>query len=310
MLAKKSAFIFPGQGAQYVGMLKGLYNKYVAAKEIFNQAEEALGFDIKGLCFEGPPEELTQTRNCQPAILTASIAALRALLESGVEINVTHTAGLSLGEYSALVAAGSLDFKDAVKLARLRGKFMEQASTENPGTLIAIVGMDLKTAEVLCSKSGAQIANLNCPGQVVVAAALKSVDKVKSLAEHLGAKRAVSLDVSGPFHSSLMQSASVKLEQELQNVNILTPNIEFIPNVSAAFTSSEQDIKEALVRQVASTTYWERSITLMRRSGVTVFYEIGPGKVLKGLLRKIDRELKVINIEKPEDLEQILNQGS
>ncbi|GAG08619.1 unnamed protein product, partial [marine sediment metagenome] len=217
-MVKKIAYIFPGQGAQFVGMGKDLYETCPASREIFDKADKILGFSLTKLCFEGPAEKLSSTANSQPAILAASIACLKAIEASFPELKPSAVLGLSLGEYSALVAANSLEFSDAIRLVYSRGRFMEEASKQNPGRMASVLGLDKKIIEEVCRRSGAEIANLNCPGQIVISAKNEAMDKAALLAAEKGAKRVIMLDVSGPFHSSLMSEASLKLKQALADV--------------------------------------------------------------------------------------------
>ncbi len=290
-----AAFIFPGQGAQYVGMGKDLYENYPQAKEIFDRANSILKFDIKKICFEGPQEELAITHNSQPAILTTSIAALKVFESSGLygQYNIRFSLGLSLGEYTALVASGSLTFEDALVLVRKRGELMEDASRKNPGKMACVIGMDLKATEELCKGIGCEIANLNCPGQIVVSGKTNNIELFASLAKEKGAKRVLMLDVSGPFHSSLMTPARDKLRDHIDKVQILAPKIPFISNVDALVQNDPIKIKENLIAQVNSKTLWEESVKLVAQNGVKTFLEIGPGQVLKGLAKKIDPKLEV-----------------
>ncbi|NQT06704.1 MAG: ACP S-malonyltransferase [Candidatus Omnitrophica bacterium] len=301
-MGKSAAFIFPGQGAQYVGMGKDLYENFAQAKEVFDTANEILGFDLKGLCFEGPMEKLATTGYSQPAILATSIAALRSLESKKLDIDIKAALGLSLGEYSALVSAGSIKFEDAIKLVRARGKFMEEATKDNPGKMASVIGLNKESVEEVCKESGCEIANLNCPGQVVISGKSDSVDKAAALAKEKGAKRSIMLDVSGPFHSSLMESASKKLEKLLSSVDISKPALSVISNVDAAYEEDPARIRENLVRQLTCRTYWADSIRLLVKEGVKNFLEIGPGKVLKGILRRIDPDLAVYNIGTVDDM--------
>lgn len=301
-----AGLIFPGQGAQFVGMGKDLYEDFIQAREVFDKADAVLKFDLKKLCFEGPQEELSTTKNSQSAILTASVAALRALEASPLyaAFSPKFSMGLSLGEYTALVAAGSISFEDALVLVRKRGEFMEEASKKNPGGMACIVGMDINAVEELCRGFGCEIANLNCPGQIVISGKTNNVELFASVAKDKGAKRVIMLDVSGPFHSSLMTSARDKLKDHIDNLHIAPPGIPFISNVDAQVHSDPEKIKENLISQVNSRTLWEESMRLAIRAGIRTFLEIGPGQVLKGLARKIDPKLEVKSIGTSQDIQQ------
>lgn len=293
-----AAYIFPGQGAQYVGMGKDLYENFSAAKDIFDKANAVLKIDLKKICFEGPQEELSTTQNSQPAILTASIAALRAFETSPLFSQFTpkFSMGLSLGEYTALVASGSISFEDALILVRKRGEFMEEASRKTPGKMACIIGMEVSAVESLCKGIGCEIANLNCPGQIVVSGKTTNIELLAGLAKDKGAKRVVMLDVNGPFHSSLMTPARDKLKNFIDKIQITTPKFSFISNCDAQIQTDSVKIKDNLIAQVNSKTLWEESIRLAAKSGIKTFLEIGPGQVLKGLLKKIDPKLEVRNI--------------
>lgn len=307
-----AAFIFPGQGAQYVGMGKDLYGDFPQAREVFDKANAILKFDLKKLCFEGPQAELSTTDNSQPAILTASIAALRVFesCQAYGQFNPKFSLGLSLGEYTALVAAGSISFEDALILVRKRGEYMEEASKKTPGKMACVIGMELKTVEELCKGFGCEIANLNCPGQVVVSGKNSNIELFASLAKDKGAKRVLMLDVSGPFHSSLMTPAKDKLKDCIDKVNIQTPKIPFVSNVDAKPQADPAQIKDNLIRQVNSKTMWEESIRLVNRSGITSYLEIGPGQVLKGLLKKIDPKLEVRNVGTCQEISSLCGAGA
>lgn len=286
----KKAFIFPGQGSQVVGMGKDLTEQSAQAKEIFKQANDALGYDLTKICFEGPEEELKQTANTQPAILATSIAQWKILEAEGKNPDVV--AGHSLGEYTALVVAEAIAFVDAVKLVHLRGKLMEAAVPEGKGTMAAILGMTQEQIkDVLKNVSGVvEIANINCPGQIVISGETSAVKEACDKLSAAGAKRAVLLPVSGPFHSSLMAPAGEKLKAEIDKLEVKKPKFKFIANVTADYVEDPAKIKELLIKQVSSSVLWQPSIERMITDGVTEFTEVGPGKVLTGLVKKIQRE--------------------
>jgi len=307
------AYLFAGQGAQYVGMGKDLYEAFPESKALFDKADKVLRFPLTKLLFEGPQQELTRTANCQPAILTVSIAALEAFklrvtprLRSGqasYELRTpSFTAGLSLGEYSALVAAGALTFEDAVYLVRRRGEFMEEEARKTPGKMLSVIGLDLGAIRQISAETNTEIANINCPGQIVISGGVEEIEKAKKQAEELGAKMTVFLEVSGAFHSSFMKEASFKLAKELEKIKINTPSMPVICNVSAKPADSAAEIKENLMKQVASSVLWEDSMKFILSKGVRNFIEFGPGKVLKGLMRRIDANAQVVNIEKKDDI--------
>ncbi len=298
-------YIFPGQGSQYVGMGKDLYDNSPEAKAIFDQAENILpDLNLKKLCFEGPIEELTQTANSQAAILTVSIAALEAL---GPRFKPVCCAGLSLGEYSALVAGSVLEFSDALKLVRRRGELMERSAKNNPGAMASVLGMSVDDLKEVCKNSGAEIANLNSPGQIVISGRKEDVQKAMALASEKGAKKTILLNVSGPFHSSFMKEAALEFRKELDKTRFSVPSIPIVSNVTADYEKGGDEIKENLVKQLYSTVRWEESIIKINRekSACGAFFEIGPGKVLKGLLRRINPDLIVYNIETSEDIKKI-----
>jgi len=287
-------------------MGKDLYDNIPEARDVFDQADKILqGLHLKKLCFEGPIEELTKTLNSQVAILVTSIAALHALCRDRSRPVPTACAGLSLGEYSALVAAGTIGFEDAMMLVRRRGELMEDAGLKNPGTMASIIGLEIETLKEVCRETGAEIANLNSPGQIVVSGKIESVKKAMELSQEKGAKKAILLNVSGPFHSSLMKEAASEFRKELDKVSFQAPKTGFVSNVTADYVSDVKEIKENLVRQLYSPVRWEESIVKMASSGCDAFFEIGPGKVLKGLLRRINPELKVYNIETIEDTKNL-----
>ena len=307
---KRVCYIFPGQGAQYVGMAKDLYENCEEARVVFDKAEEILpDAGVKRLCFEGPIEDLTQTANSQVCILVASIAAHRVLISwlisHGKDLEVVACAGLSLGELTSLVAAGSIGFQDALRLVRRRGELMEEASLKNPGIMASIIGISVEALRDVCVLTGAEIANLNCPGQIVISGYKEKVEECMRLAVEKGAKKAIPLNVSGAFHSSLMKEAAEKFKIDLEKTGFSSPKIDIISNVTADYERSPEEIKDNLVKQLYSPVRWEESVRKIAGEGVDTFFEIGPGKVLKGLLRRIDQNLKVHNIEKKEDIVKI-----
>lgn len=292
----KTAFVFPGQGSQKVGMGKELYDNLETARNVFDLASSVLGFDIQKICFEGPEEKLQLTEISQPAILTTSMAILSALNKKPDIV-----AGHSLGEYSALVCAGAITFKDAVKIVNLRGKFMQEAVPVGKGAMAAVLGLDReKLAECLKNASSigvVEAANFNSPGQIVISGETEAVNEASKLLKEAGAKRVIPLAVSAPFHSSLMKSAADKLRIELDKIEIKDADIPVISNVTALPVTKGSEIKELLVKQVTSSVLWEDSITRMESMGIGNFVEIGNGKVLSGLIKKISAHAKIYNVE-------------
>ncbi len=304
---KPIAFLFPGQGSQYVGMGKELYENFSLARRVFEEADDALRFSISKLCFQGPGQALKLTENTQPAILTASIAALR-VLQDEKGLAPQFTAGHSLGEYSALVASGSLAFTDAVQIVRLRGRFMQEAVPVGEGTMAAIFGMEQEEVETLCEEmAGDEVltpANYNSPGQIVISGHLKAVERAIEGVNQKG-KRALLLPVSAPFHSPLMKGAGERLGKELEGVSIEDLKIPVITNVEAEINASKERVKPLLVTQVSSPVRWEESMKRMVRGGIERVLEIGPGKVLSGLMRRIDSKVETGNIEDIQTLKKV-----
>ena len=287
----KVAWVFPGQGAQYVGMGREVAEMYEEAKAVFAQADEALGFSLSRLCMEGDEAQLRLTENTQPAILTTSIALLRAMQRHNVPVD--YVAGHSLGEYSALVAAESLSFESAVKLVRIRGRLMEEAVPAGQGTMAAVLGMDEAALAPICDAVSAEgnpvdLANLNCPGQIVISGTRAGVEEAGRRAKEAGARRVMMLDVSGPFHSRLMQPAADKFRLHLEEATITDARIPVVANVTARPVQEAAAIRELLYRQVAAPVRWEETVRWLLDQGVRTFVEIGPGSVLSGLIRKVD----------------------
>lgn len=311
----KIALVFPGQGSQFVGMGKELIQQSSAAKAIFDKADQALGFSLSHICFEGPEEELRLTANTQPAILTMSVAVLEAIKEKFPALRADFAAGHSLGEYSALVAASALSFEDAVKTVRARGQFMEEAVPAGQGAMSAVLGMEREDLHQVCEEVSAQgtpvqLANLNSPGQIVISGSAEGVKAAGEKAKEKGAKRVLPLNVSGPFHSSLMAPAADKLAGVLDGIQIHDAMIPVVANVSARTVTASPEIQQSLVQQVASPVLWEDSVQYMVEQGVTTFVEIGPGKVLAGLIKKIaPKETQIFAVQDMASLEELLNGG-
>ncbi|MBU0547756.1 MAG: ACP S-malonyltransferase [Candidatus Omnitrophica bacterium] len=301
-------YLFAGQGSQYVGMGKDLYESFPEAAKVFDRAEELLGFELKKACFDGPEEKLKSTDVSQPAIVTVSIAAFE-VFKARSNLVPSFVAGLSLGEYSALIAAGALTFDNGIRLIRRRGQLMEEASRKHPGRMAAVLELHVEEIKEICLKSGAEIANLNCPGQIVITGKAEAVSQAMELCSQAGAKKVIPLEVSGGFHSTLMFEASVELKLVLDNISISEPKVPVVSNYTAQPQYKVSQIIENLVYQIRSSVRWEDSMRFMLSNGVMSFIEFGPGKILKGLMRRIDSNAKVTNIEVSADIEQAIVGG-
>jgi len=303
------AFVFPGQGSQKVGMGRALAEAFPVARQAFAEADEALGEPLSTLIWEGPEDALMLTKNTQPAILTVSIAAYRVLQAEGLASNVGFVAGHSLGEYSANVVAGTLSFADAIRIVRRRGRYMQEAVPVGTGAMSAILGLDAETVARACAETAlgdvVSPANINGGGQVVIAGTKAAVERASTRAKTLGAKRVIPLPVSAPFHCALMKPAEERLAPELRALSVHNPNIPVVANVDASPKRDAASAIEALVRQVSSAVRWEDSVRRLASEGVTAYVEIGPGNVLCGLIRKIQREAHVAAVGAPDDLESV-----
>ncbi|UCC59383.1 MAG: ACP S-malonyltransferase [Dehalococcoidia bacterium] len=299
----KVAYVFPGQGSQAVGMGYDLFQNSREAKEVFEEADEALGIPISRLCFEGPEDELRKTINSQPAILIASIACLRAATGINGTLRPAFVAGHSLGEYTALVVANVLDFTDAVRLVRERGRLMYEAGIARPGSMAAIIGLDDETVDEVCRETGAQIANFNCSGQVVVSGTKEALALTMDLAQSRGAVGVVPLEVSGAFHSELMQPAVEGMNQAISQLDFRSPQIPIVANCTARPITTSDEVKEELVRQLCNCVQWQPSVEYMIEAGVSTFIEIGPGIVLSKLIKRISRGAKILNMGDQESIQ-------
>jgi len=292
-MIKSLGFLFPGQGAQFVGMGKDLCAESPAARDLYKKADEILGYSISQICFAGPETELTRTLYAQTGILVTSLAALAALREKNPDLTPSIVAGMSLGEFTALTAANAISFDDALKLVQIRAEAMEDAAKNNPGTMAFIMGLTIEQCMAVAQEAGCEVANLNAPDQTVLSGTLPAIEQACKIAEAKGAKRAMPLKVGGAFHSSLMGEAKTRFEAALASTPIREPKCAFIPNVTAQNVSNPEEIRSLLAKQLTSSVQWVRTMATAKRSGTTTYLEIGPGKILKGLARKCQPELEV-----------------
>jgi [acyl-carrier-protein] S-malonyltransferase len=302
----KIAHVFPGQGSQSVGMGYKLYHSSSKAKEVFQEADEALRFSISRLCFEGPEDELRQTINAQPAIMTVSIACLRAASEVNHTVSPSFVAGHSIGEYTALVAANVLGFADAIRLVRERGRLMQKAGEIKPGGMAAVIGLDEAALREICRESGAEIANFNCSVQIVISGSKEALARAMELAKARDARRVIPLQVSGAFHSTLMQPTIEGMSAAISQINFRTPEIPIVVNSTAQPVTTAEGVKEELLRQLCNCVQWQPSVEYMIGEGISTFIEIGPGQVLSGLIKRISDKVRVLNMSDPESI-KVLN---
>jgi [acyl-carrier-protein] S-malonyltransferase len=299
----KTALLFAGQGAQVVGMGKDLAEAFPSAKAWFERANAALGYDLRAICFSGPEPELTKTENAQPGIYMVSWVAFQLLNERVPGLSFDATAGLSLGEFTALAAAGAMSFEDGLKVVRQRGKFMQEACDATQGGMAAIIGLDEAPTREVCAQAGVVLANLNCPGQLVISGAADKIAQACELAKAKGARRALPLVVAGAYHSPLMASAQPKLEAELAGVKMVSPTVPVISNVNAKPHEDPETIRTRLVEQVTSSVRWEESMRYLLGQGFTRFIELGPGSALTGFMKRIDKNAQVLNVADAGSLE-------
>ena len=299
------AYLFPGQGAQAVGMGRAFYDGFSEAKELYKTAAGVLGYDLAALCFEGPPEELAKTERCQPALFVTSLAGYAAFRSRAHSHRPVGAAGLSLGELTALAAAEALAFKDGIYLVQARADAMAQCGAEHPGAMLAVIGLSKDAIDDICLRCGAVVANVNAPDQLVLSGTAASIDQAEPLAKAKGAKRAIRLEVSGAFHSPLMQPAVEEFRKALAKVRFAVPKFPIISNATAQPVQSAEDIPQLLARQITSSVLWEPSMRQLIQTGAATFLEFPPARVLTGLLRRIDSAVKGVAINEPADFDGI-----
>jgi len=299
----KTALLFAGQGAQVIGMGKDLAEKFPSAKAWFDRANTALGYDLTAICFNGPDAELTKTENAQPGIFLVSWVAFQLLKEHVPSLKFDATAGLSLGEFTALTAAGAMSFEDGLRVVRQRGKFMQEACDATRGGMAAVIGLDEAPTREVCAETGIVLANLNCPGQLVISGEADKITKAVDLAKAKGAKRAIPLPVAGAYHSPLMASAQPKLQAELAQVKLSAPTVPVVSNVTAQPHGAPDEISIRLIEQVTSSVLWENSMRYLLAQGFTRFIELGPGTALSGFMKRIDKTAQMLNVSDAASLE-------
>jgi [acyl-carrier-protein] S-malonyltransferase len=304
---QKTALLFAGQGAQVVGMGRDFVEKFPSAKSAFEAANQTLGYDLASICFAGPEEELTNTENAQPGIFLVSWIAFQLLKQQVPGFSFQAAAGLSLGEFTALTVVGVMSFEDGLKVVRARGRFMQQACDATEGTMAAIIGLDEPSTRQVCEETGAELANLNCPGQIVISGDVEAINRACEMAKAQGAKRALPLSVAGAYHSKLMASAQPKLRAVLAEIPLHLPAVPVISNVTAQPHATAGEISARLVEQVTSSVRWEESIRYLLAQGFTRFIEIGPGTALSGFLKRIDKSAQIMNVADISSLENTAN---
>ena len=301
----KIAYLLPGQGAQAVGMGRAFYDRCAESREIYKRAATHLGFDVAALCFEGPQEELTKTEKCQPALFVTSVAAFAAFHARNPAFKPVGAAGLSLGELTALAVADALRFSDALYVVQARAEAMAECAAHHPGAMLAVIGLSQDVIASVCREAEVVMANVNAPDQVVLSGTVPAIERAEPLANAKGAKRAIRLEVSGAFHSSLMQPAAEQFRQSLSKVSIVPPRFPVISNVTAQPVGSPDEIREFLVKQITSPEHWESSMRRLIHDGAKTFFEFPPARVLTGLLRRIDSTVKSVPLDEPSDFDKL-----